>query len=202
MTKRLFVAAWLSEGARREAQAMLERLREHEGSVRWVPPENLHVTLAFLGDVEETRVPDLVERLARALDGTEPFAMRLGRLGAFPPRGDVRVVWVGLEEGTKELAALASRIERTLVAGAYLAPSDRPFTAHVTLGRPKGARGFGRLRELLDSLAFVSNAQRLEEVTLAESRLTPRGATYEVIARVRLGRTATVLQVSHGGGDS
>jgi 2'-5' RNA ligase len=202
VTKRLFVAAWLSEEARREASAMLERLREHEGSVRWVGPENLHVTLAFLGDVDEARLPDVVERIARALDGTEPFATRLGGLGAFPSRGDVRVVWVGLEEGTKELAALASRIERTLVAGGYLAPSERPFAAHVTLGRPKEARGFGRLRELLASLSFASNAQRLEEVTLAESRLTPRGAQYEAIARVRLGRTATVLQVSHGGGDS
>lgn len=201
MTRRLFVAAWLSEGARREAAGLLERLRERESQVRWVPPENLHVTLAFLGDVEEARLPDLVERIARALDGTEPFSYRLGGLGAFPSRGDVRVAWVGLEEGTKELAALASRLTRTLVAGRYLAPSDRPFAAHVTLGRPKEARGFGRLRELLESLTVAGSEQRLEEVTLAESRLTPRGAKYEAVARVRLGRTATISQLSQGGED-
>jgi 2'-5' RNA ligase len=141
VTKRLFVAAWLSEASRRE-------------------------------------------------------------VGGIPSRGDARVAWVGVREGTKELAALASRLERTLVAGKYLAPSDRPFAAHVTLGRPKEARGFGRLRELLESLPFAGSGQRLEEITLAESRPTPRGAHYEAIARVRLGRTATVSPIGQRGGDS
>ncbi|MFN8176623.1 MAG: RNA 2',3'-cyclic phosphodiesterase [bacterium] len=199
MTRRLFVGAWLSDLARNEVAGILEGLRARETQVRWVPPGNLHATLAFLGDVDEERLDDLVDRIARSLDGTEAFALRLAGLGAFPKRGDVRVVWVGIHEGARELESLASRLERTLVAGGYLPPSDRPFAAHVTLGRPKGARGSGRLRELLESLHFDGSEQRLEEVTLAESRLTPRGAQYEAIARVRLGTKAGVSRTTQGG---
>jgi len=154
--------------------------------VRWVPPGNLHATLAFLGDVEAPRVPDLERRVADAVDGASAFPVRLAGLGTFPARGDVRVVWLGFEEGTKEIAALASRVERNLVAGGYLAPDPRPYHAHVTLGRPKEARGFGRLRDLVRTVPFRGDVHRVEEVTLAESRLTPRGAQYEAVARFRL----------------
>jgi 2'-5' RNA ligase len=186
VTKRLFVAVWLPEEAAREVAGLLETLRVREERVRWVPPGNLHATLAFLGDVDESRAPGLARTLAAAVEGASAFPARLGGLGAFPSRGDVRVVWLGFEEGTKEIAALASRVERSLVAGEFLGPDPRPFHAHVTLGRPKEARGFGRLRELLGSVPFRGDEHRIEEVTLAESRLTPRGAQYEAIARFRL----------------
>jgi 2'-5' RNA ligase len=108
-------------------------------------------------------------------------------------------VWLSIGEGAKEIAALASRGERTLVAGGHLAPSTRPFAAHVTLGRPKGARGFGRLTDFLASLAPPEAAGRIEEVTLAESRLTPRGAQYEALATFRLGGAAAEASAPHEG---
>ncbi len=195
MTRRLFVAAWLPRACADEAAAVLAALRVRDDSVRWVGPENLHVTLAFLGDVAEDRLADVEDRIARGLHGAEGFSLRLAGLGAFPARGDVRVAWIGVEEGAKEIAALASRVERTLAAGRYVASSDRPFHAHVTLGRPKGSRGFGRLREILGSMTFRGNARRVEEITLAESRLTPRGAEYHATCRFAL--TGAAVQVRH-----
>jgi len=199
VTRRLFVGAWLSAAARDEVASVLEELKARESRVRWVPPENLHATLAFLGDVDEARLEDLVPRIGASCDGSAPFAMRLAGLGSFPARGDVRVVWVGIREGAQELASLASRLEGTLVEGGYVQRSDRPFAAHVTLGRPKGARGSGRLRELLEAQRFEGSVQTLQEITLAESRLTPRGAKYEALARVLLGMPAKVSKVIQGG---
>ena len=199
MSQRLFVAVWLPGEAREEAERIRRRLAAAEPSLGWVAPENLHVTLAFLGDVEPDRIADLTERIGQALRGAAPFTVQPGSLGTFPAAGRVRVVWLGLEVGTEEIAALASRLSGTLVAGSYMAPPDRPFTAHVTLGRPKGARGSGRLGDLLSAIRPCGGAGRIEEVTLVESRLTPRGSHYEVLARFPLAGNAGDLTTPREG---
>jgi 2'-5' RNA ligase len=191
-TSRLFVAAWLPAPLRQEAAGMLGRLRESEAEVRWVPPENLHVTLQFLGDVEAERAEELVGLLRGALAGASAFPLALSGLGTFPARGVPRVVWAGFACGGRELAALASRLERVLVPAGFLAPSDRPFRAHVTLGRPRSRRGgtprgMESLRALLEQLPAPAGEERLlEEVKLAASTLSPRGAHYREVARFPL----------------
>jgi 2'-5' RNA ligase len=190
VTRRLFVAAWLPDAAAREAAGVLRRLRADAGvaDVKWVSPENLHVTLRFLGDVEEDRVPAVRDCVERAAAGVLPFRLRLAGVGAFPPRGAPRVLWIGIADGAKELARLASRTEKQLLdRGLIGAPETRPFRAHVTLGRPRGTRSPGRTADLLGEVAFEGGAHRLEEVRLVESRLSPRGASYTAVARVPLG---------------
>ncbi len=186
MTKRLFAAVWLPEELREAVAPVLARFAAAAPDVRWVAPESLHVTLAFLGDVDAERVPRLEACIRQALPGAAPFDVRLAGAGTFPSRGIPRVVWLGLEVGTKEIAALASRLERKLVGEGFLAPSDRPFRAHVTLGRPRGTRGLGRLQDLLGAVGPCGGTGRVREVTLAESRLTPRGSRYEALARFPL----------------
>ena len=185
--KRLFVAAWLPAAARAEAAEAAERLRSAEADVRWVPPENLHVTLRFLGDVEGDRVDDLAGCLSRALVACESFRIRLSGLGRFPSRGAPRVVWAGMEQGKREIASLASVVEKALLNEGFLDRiEERPFRAHVTLGRPRSSRGVGRLLDLLEEVSFRGGTHPLQEVTLAESRLSPRGAEYSAVARFPL----------------
>jgi 2'-5' RNA ligase len=195
-TRRLFVAAWLGEAARGEAAALAKRLRADGASpsIRWVDPANLHVTLRFLGDVAGDRVEGLVRSLERSLRGAAPFEYRLGGVGTFPSpaalrRGrDPRVLWAALETGGPELARLASRVERAVMAaGVSDAIDDRPFRAHVTLGRFRSRpRGLDRTIRLLEEVEFRGRAHFFEEVTLAESRLTPRGAMYETVESLPL----------------
>jgi 2'-5' RNA ligase len=183
MSLRLFVAVWPDADTRRQLAGVLERLRQPDADVKWVPPENLHLTLRFLGDMDAERVPDLQECLARAVAPAAPFAVRYEELGTFPPRGAARVIWAGVAEGARELAALAVRVEKALLAGRFLSsPEKRPFRAHLTLGRPRSARGSAPLRDLLGNLSFRSGTHLLGEVTLVESRLTPRGAVYSNVA--------------------
>jgi 2'-5' RNA ligase len=198
-TRRLFVAAWLGEAARAEAAGLVDRLRIQapDAPVRWVPPENMHVTLRFLGDVDGDRVDDLVRGLSRVLDGAASFAYRLAGVGTFPGPGSLRsgraprVLWTGLDTGARELAALASRVERAaLAAGVVDAIDDRPFAAHVTLGRVRGgrpgSRDLDRLVGLLGETTFLGGTHSLGEVTLAESRLESRGAIYRRVVRFPL----------------
>lgn len=192
MTRRLFVAAWLPETAREEASEVLERLRESDTSVKWVSPENLHVTLRFLGDVEESFLDSMIQRLTKEFASVESFDVRFDGIEMFPKRGAPRVVWIGLERGAREIASLASRTERALLdAGVLSEIEKRPFQAHVTLGRPRGARGLGRLESLLEQVEVRGGMHLLEEVRLVESRLSPRGAEYRAVGRFPLtGRPA------------
>jgi len=199
--RRLFVAAWLPTEARREAEEVTGTLRGAGADVRWVPPASLHVTLRFLGDVESERVEALVGCLGRAFAASGAFPVRLAGLGRFPPRGAPRVVWAGFETGARELAALASLAERALLAERFVDGIDgRPFRAHVTLGRPKGSRGVGRLLDLLEESSFRGGTHLLQEVRLAESRLSPRGAEYSAVARFPL-RGGTAAQVANDEGE-
>ena len=201
--KRLFVAAWLPAAVRAEAAEVSERLRATGADVRWVPPENLHVTLRFLGDVEDDRVDGLVGCLSRAFAACEPFGIRLSGLGRFPPRGAPRVVWVGMESGKREIASLASITEKALLAEGFLDRiEERPFRAHVTLGRPRSSRGVGRLLDLLEELPFDGRTHLFEEVRLVESRLSPRGAKYHAVARFPVREAGAAGSISTDEGES
>lgn len=187
MTRRLFVAAWLPPGAAEEAAKVIEELRDRGVEARWVPRRNLHVTLRFLGDVEEDLVGVAADVLPEAVAGLVPFRLRLAGLGAFPSRGEPRVAWIGVDAGVAELGRLAVRTEKALLrAGVLSAPDPRPFRAHVTIGRPRSPGGRGRWRDLLRETAFHGGAHGLREVRLVESRLSPRGAEYVPVARFPL----------------
>jgi 2'-5' RNA ligase len=187
VTRRLFVGAFLPPDARAEAAAVLGRLRAEGGDVKWVPPENLHFTLRFLGDVAEEEIEGLFAGVREALAREEAFPIRLGSAGAFPPRGTPRVFWIGLAQGEAQVAAIAARVEGAVRARGFPAErGKRPFRAHVTLGRPRSPRGLGRLAELLAELGCEGGTHLLEEVTLVESRLSPPGATYHAVGRVPL----------------
>jgi 2'-5' RNA ligase len=205
LTRRLFVAAWLPEAAAREAARVLDRLRSAGGDVKWVSPENLHVTLRFLGDTDEGRVPAVVDAVSDAAEGVSPFSLVLGGTGTFPPRGAPRVVWLGIDRGAGEIAELARRAEERLVArGLVEEPETRPFRAHVTLGRPRSPRNLARLQDLLAEVSPEGRAHRLEELRLVESRLpsggTPGGVKYAAVARVPLtgGRTSGKMTIEGG----
>src|SRR5262245_269882 len=137
-TIRAFIAVELSDAARRAAAAVCQALRAAAGGpdVRWVRPEALHVTLRFLGQLETSRLPALVESVAAALAGSAPFRLELGAVQLFPGPGRPRVVV--LEVGPEApLAALAAAVERGVVA-AGCEPEPRRFRPHLTLGRVRG----------------------------------------------------------------
>jgi len=124
---RLFVAVDLPEEVRRELSSLCCGLP----GARWLPPEQLHLTLRFIGEVD----PETGRSVAEALDDVAltPFSLRLRGLGFFPPRGQPRVLWAGVER-SEALSRLQRRVE-TVLTRAGLAPEGRKFMAHVTLAR-------------------------------------------------------------------
>ena len=177
--------------AGRTARALAARLERaaHE-RVRWVAPEQLHVTLRFLGEVTETDA-DAVRAVLRSPLETGAFRARPSSLGCFPLSGPPRVLWLGIGEGCDGMAELRSELDRRLASAGH-APEARPLRAHVTLGRMKRwpSRSRRDLDRILSDVRPETPGWLVDHVTLYESRQTPRGARYHVLESTALGRSA------------
>ncbi len=177
-TIRSFIAVVLGPAVRSALAEEIERLRGTGTGVAWVAPENLHVTLKFLGWVEPPRLELVDGSLDRAVTGMAPFDLSIEALGAFPTPTRPRVIWAGIADGKAELAALADRVERELSALGF-AGEERAFSPHVTLGRVKEPR---KNPDLGDALAMAAGRRfgtvPVDRVVLMRSDLSPRGARY------------------------
>ncbi len=164
--------------------AEVERLRPLARDVAWVAPDNVHLTLKFLGGVDETRLPAIVAGLTAAAAGQRTFDLVLHGLGAFPTPARARVVWAGVAAGARALEALAARVEEAL-APLGVPRETRPFAGHVTLGRARAPRTNPRLAAALDA-ARALGGQGVARVSLMRSDLSPRGARYRELAAAAL----------------
>ena len=157
------------------------------GRVRWVPAENLHLTIWFLGEVSDTRATSILEALGPPVP-EPPFALHLAGLGTFPPSGAPRVVWMGVAEGLPALARLNEEVGRRLAPWGFTAES-RPYSAHLTLARVRdGAPPAVRkiLREAIARSPAEAGRCRIDHLTVFRSRTSPSGARYEALLRVPL----------------
>jgi 2'-5' RNA ligase len=187
---RAFVGIDLPPSAKEALGEAVEPLREKLPRARWVRPDLLHLTLAFLGDVAPPEVPRMAERLKEKLEQGDAFLGRMGALGAFPRAGKVRVVWVGLEP-VETFERLATAVRNGLrEAGVEYDP--KPFRSHVTIARcdpPWPARTREDLAETFPSLTelFSGSAFDCDRVTFFSSVLGSSGPTYSKELEIRLG---------------
>jgi 2'-5' RNA ligase len=179
---RLFVALSLPEPVLERLEDLLSELGRAVPDVRWARPGSLHVTLKFLGEVEEPRIPSLCAALSAAAGraGTR-FSMEVEGLGTFGDRRHPRVVWVGIHERTGALAALQEVVEGVCV-GEGFEKEGRPFRPHLTLARLKG-RFPGLGRALATRAGVKLGAFRVSSFSLIQSLLRPEGARYVPLER-------------------
>lgn len=184
---RLFVAVELSEQARAEVAALQTELRSSGADVKWVEPENLHLTLKFLGETAAEKVPALTDGLRQIAAEAQPFSISMEGLGAFPRNERPRVLWVGIKEGRQPLEELAAGVEGACSRLGF--PSEeRPFSAHLTIGRVRSSAGLGPLVQRLRETRFgPSDRVEVRRAVLLQSVLSPRGPVYHTLAELPLG---------------
>jgi 2'-5' RNA ligase len=187
---RSFVAVLLPEALRVRLAAAIDELRAGARRVAWVPVQNLHVTLRFLGAVDEATLQRVREALEAGTVAIAPFAVRVGGLGGFPPGRAPRVIWAGVTGGAEALCALSARLE-TALAERGIPPEGRPFHPHVTLGRARDPRGVPELAGRLAAARDEFGETVVDAVHLMRSDLDPAGARYGVLARAALGARVT-----------
>ncbi|MFQ5838038.1 MAG: RNA 2',3'-cyclic phosphodiesterase [Thermoplasmata archaeon] len=164
---------------------LLKALSSSEARLRVVRPENLHITLKFLGNVDEGMVPSIVDIMKRSAEGVPPFTVILRGSGAFPSLKSPRVLWIGVEDGDP-LVTLAHRLAARLEDLGF--PGEkRRFSLHLTVARVKASRGKGELAQLMGDYADETfGEQRVEDMRLKRSELRPSGPLYSDVARVPL----------------
>jgi 2'-5' RNA ligase len=178
---RVFVAINLSDEERARLAGAARRLRESDFPVRWVPPQNVHLTLKFLGEVGEDSLAELYSAVDDASSDVASFDMALRGFGAFPSLRRPRVVWAGVEQEAT-LARLQEKVEAALEAVGY-ERENRRFHPHLTLGRArKGARAgdFEGFEDLVNRQSYEGRF-RVTAVDVMRSRLDPEGAVYSVL---------------------
>jgi len=189
---RAFVAVVLDDRVRAAVAAAIERLRPLGSSVAWVPSRNLHVTLQFLGDQSEERLAEAEAALADAAAGSAPVDVTFHGIGAFPGLERPRILWVGLAQGALEARRLQARVADALATRGFM-KEERPWHPHLTIGRVPDERRWRRevgppLRRALAQAATTTfGTQRVAEVALMRSDLSPAGARYTVRRVVSLG---------------
>jgi RNA 2',3'-cyclic 3'-phosphodiesterase len=190
---RLFVAADLPDEARqaitKEQKRIASALGGSAGRMKWVAADHAHLTLVFLGDVDETRVPAVVEAVGGDV-AAAAFDITLETIGVFPPRGAPRVLWIGVGAGASALNELQREMARR-IAALGIALDDRPFHPHLTLARWRESRSSSRERALTAAPQGLVARARVDGATLYQSRLSPQGPSYTALARANLtGRPA------------
>lgn len=190
---RVFIAVEVAPAVRERIAAFPEALKLSRpggsvGVVRWVRPENLHLTLRFLGEVTPSLISALVETLPESVRGCQAFSFSLRGGGCFPNAKRPRVVWVGVDPVPDELGRVQRAVDET-VRRLGFPPEERGFAPHLTIARFKTSKTPGKtwppLMAALEECDFGET--RVSEIVLFESRLSPTGASYHHVVRARLG---------------
>lgn len=186
-TLRTFVALELPGSVLTRANALIARLKVADAKVNWVRPENLHLTLKFLGDVPESDIPDVCKVVDEAVRRFEPFEIVFRGCGAFPTTSSPRTVWIGVEQGAEELTALQEAVDIGLKKLRF--PREvRRFQAHLTLGRVKesgpASKELGRLIE--EYAEYDADIAAVDEVVTFASFLDRSGSKYEPLGHADL----------------
>jgi len=185
---RLFVAMDVPDEIKGVISTALEGLKSGVEGVRWVKPENIHLTLKFIGDYEERKLDRLVDEVRKAALRSPRFTALLGGCGAFSSPSKARVIWVDMREGGEGAAVVARKVDSRL-GKIGVKRESRPFRAHLTLGRLKRPKDcsdmLDRLDDDLEELAEMPFD--VHEIVLYRSLLSSEGPTYVSLQHIELG---------------
>jgi len=136
---RTFIALPVAGSPVEAVRAMIGDMEEAGVSAKWVEPQNMHLTLKFLGDLPRTRIQPLADAVSHAVQGEPRFEIALRGAGAFPSPARPRVLWVGIREGADRLVRLSRSIDESTLSSGF-GPADKAFRPHLTIGRAAGSR--------------------------------------------------------------
>ncbi len=166
--------------------ALLEGLRRTGADLKMVRPENLHVTLRFLGDIDDSAVDGIARIMEESVTGLEPFKGEMKGMGAFPSLSNIRVIWIGLEN-VQGLSTLAERLDSSLRELDF-ERDKKGFKPHLTVARTRSSRNLGGLQDLINSNVATDFGQfDVQSVKLKRSVLTPHGPRYSDVRETSFG---------------
>jgi 2'-5' RNA ligase len=182
---RLFIAARPPDPVLRGLEEISGKLASRGDGVKWVRSVGVHLTLKFLGGVDEKMVRAIDEAAAPCTRGVGEIRLSVGRVGAFPDMRRPRIVWVGLSGDIERLQAVQEALEEACFALGF--PKEgRPFRPHLTLGRVKDRLSVDTMKKIEQSKDVVLGDMVVAEIELIKSDLMPSGAVYTTLSHYPL----------------
>jgi 2'-5' RNA ligase len=175
---RTFIAVELDKQIIEELTRALNLLKETQGDVKWVTPPNAHITLKFLGSVDEQKIDKINKVIQESVSAYRPFSLTMQSLGAFPTLSSPKVIWIGALSEENNLEKLTQTLETKLVS-LHFPKEKRDFKSHITIGRVRSNKNKAGLINLLQTLEIAKKEMLVKTVTLFKSTLSPKGSIYE-----------------------
>ena len=163
----------------------LKDITNSNADVKLVEPQNIHITLKFLGDVQEDKINDIEQIMKDSVKEIEPFTIKLSETGVFPNQNYIRVVWIGIKDA-ETIETISRSIDERLSQLGFK-KEKRGFSAHLTIGRVKTAKNKQLLLKAIEDYKdFEFSTQDVNSIKLKKSDLTPKGPIYTTLKEVKL----------------
>ena len=188
---RTFIAIELPKEIRDYLGNLEDALKATQGDVKWVEPKNIHLTLKFLGEIDEPKKEKINSILDAVAKEKSSYKIRISSLGAFPKLNFPRVIWVGADQGDTETKEIAKILEEK-IQKLGIPKEGRAFSSHITIGRTRSTKNREKLVQELKNAADFSGSNlefTVTKITLFKSTLTPTGPIYEVLKEANLKTT-------------
>ena len=185
---RAFLAIEAQEDILQAMSRLQEKLkREISGRISWTKPQGQHLTLKFFGDISPEDVKIICSAVQNRVASGQSLNLKIEKMGVFPDARRPRVIWCGVTGDVEKLSGLQKQLDSDF-AGIGFPAEERPFQAHLTLGRIKDSRGLTGINEaLVKYSAFAAGEFNCKELILFQSKLSPQGAVYTKLAEFALG---------------
>ncbi len=178
---RTFIAVELDPAIQKELKSIQDHLKKSAADVTWVKPENIHVTLKFLGEISPEKAEIVKIVLKETLLGFQAFSFEMTHLGAFPKVENPRIIWAAIDAQEKNLSGMTKRLEQNLEQAGFK-KDDQDFAPHITLGRLKtSTQKFALIKAIKAFNLTQPLIQEVTKVSLFKSTLTPQGPIYEAL---------------------
>jgi 2'-5' RNA ligase len=186
---RTFIAIPLPEETRNFLSNIQNQLKSCGADVKWVQPQNIHLTLKFLGEINEGQLNKINVILEEVAKKMHPFTVSIDSIGAFPRINSPRVIWAGIQQGDSEVKIIANELEER-IAEIGIPKEEKTFSSHITIGRRRSGLKMDKLIDGLQKIASLAKEQGQEfltsKITLFKSTLTPKGPNYESLKEANL----------------
>lgn len=182
-TIRSFIAIEIDEQNKQKISSLIAQLKKSDTHIKWITENQMHLTLKFLGNINETDVEKISNSLKFVAKTFSAFTIQFSRIGAFPNIDRPRVIWLGIDKGSGDLKLLNAKIENELEKLGFK-KEKREYTAHLTLGRVKSLKNIQNLTKLINEIKpNLEDELKINKLILFQSTLTPKGALYTPLSQ-------------------
>jgi RNA 2',3'-cyclic 3'-phosphodiesterase len=187
MTIRAFVAIEINKETRNKLSEFLTQLKKIDADVKWVACENIHLTLKFLGYIEENILSALDKIISDAVSCLRPFDINIENVGAFPSLKKPRVIFVCVQDKGSNLLKIYEKLDKGIEELGIMRDAKK-YVGHITLGRIKSRKNIAALINALNSgVGYFFGQENVNYISLMQSKLTPNGPIYTTLRNFAIG---------------